>query len=204
MIASRLRKNLSVCPVPNLLGFTSKVLCNAETIVYLISEINLRPGVASLRGQHGIPARGIRKVRHIRVDLGRVANALMGGEDIEFFERLKKGGERILYVPECGVYHPVTKTAWIRTILSPGVSMPPARLSDSRAWPKRAVYYFGLPRFYFRDLLENLAKYLYFDSDRRFYYKAPDCILAAESSKRDDRGNASTKALITLRFFVSS
>ena len=114
-----------------------------------------------------------------RVDLGRVANALMGGEDIEFFERLKKGGERILYVPDVVVYHPVTKDRLDKNYFESWCFNAARSAVRFEGLPKRAVYYFGLPRFYFRDLLENLAKYLVtFDSDRRFYYKLQICILA--------------------------
>ena len=112
------------------------------------------------------------KYGEFRVDLGRVASALMGGEDIEFFERLRRSGESVLYIPDVVVYHPVTNDRMEKRYFESWCFNASRSSVRFEGLPERAIYYFGVPRFYFRNLLENLALYLLtLDSDRRFYYK---------------------------------
>jgi len=114
-----------------------------------------------------------------RVDLGRVANSLMGGEDIEFFERLKRSGESVLYIPDVVVHHPVTNDRLEKRYFQSWCFNAARTAVRFEGLPQSVVYCLGLPRFYFRDLLENLAKYLFtWNSSRRFYYKLQVCIVA--------------------------
>jgi glycosyltransferase involved in cell wall biosynthesis len=128
-----------------------------------------------------------------RVDLGRVTNMLMGGEDFEFFDRLRNGGERVLYIPDAIVHHPVTQErlekryfeSWAFNAARSGI-----RYSGLE---KAAVYYFGIPRYYFRMLLENLVMYwCTFNPDRRFFYKLQVYILAGRmlETRRLAKGSA--------------
>ena len=47
------------------------------------------------------------KYGHFRTDLGRRPGTLIGDEEIEFGNRLLKGGERLRYEPSAVVHHPV-------------------------------------------------------------------------------------------------
>lgn len=113
-----------------------------------------------------------------RVDLGRIGSALLGGEDIEYFERLRKAGESVLYIPEVVVHHPVTKERTQKSYFVRWCFSAARTAVRFEGVPKNAVYYFGLPRFYFRQLCENLAKFLFSpNAARRFYYKLQLCIV---------------------------
>jgi glycosyltransferase involved in cell wall biosynthesis len=118
------------------------------------------------------------KYGDFRVDLGRVAASLMGGEDIEFFERLKKAREKLLYVPDVIVHHPVTKDRMEKEYFEKWCFNGARTAVRFEGLPKHVVSYFGLPRYYFRSLLENVVRwFLTFDEGKRFYYKLQVCIL---------------------------
>jgi glucosyl-dolichyl phosphate glucuronosyltransferase len=118
------------------------------------------------------------KYGNFRVDLGRVADSLMGGEDIEFFERLKKGHEKILYAPDVIVHHPVTKDRLEKKYFERWCFNAARTAVRFEGLPNHIVSYFGLPRYYFRSLFENVVRwFLTIDRDKRFYYKLQVCIL---------------------------
>jgi glycosyltransferase involved in cell wall biosynthesis len=118
------------------------------------------------------------KYGNFRVDLGRVADSLLGGEDIEFFERLRKGREKILYAPDVIVHHPVTKDRMEKKYFERWCFNAARTAVRFEGLPKHVVSYFGLPRYYFRSLFENVVRwFLTIDRDRSFYYKLQVCIL---------------------------
>jgi GT2 family glycosyltransferase len=107
-----------------------------------------------------------------RTDLGRTGESLIGGEDTEFGRRLMKARERLLYVPEAVVYHPVDKERLEKKYFQSWHFN--FGRSHIREWqpPRDAVYYFGVPRYLFRMLGASLIKWLFaFDRRRRFYHK---------------------------------
>lgn len=108
-----------------------------------------------------------------RLDLGVSGeNRGITCEDSEFASRLLRAGERIRYVPNAIIYHPVdpvrsSKAYFCKWYYNDGRSM-------IRAWPPpmNIVRYFGVPRWIFRSVVENFLKWTFnFDAKQRFHYK---------------------------------
>ena len=108
-----------------------------------------------------------------RTDLGVSGSSRLGGEDTEFGFRLLKASEKVIYSPAAIVFHPVQSDR-VRKAYFLSWYFNNGRLCIRVwGWPAEAVLWFGIPRYIFRSLLENCAKWLIsFDSPRRFYYKA--------------------------------
>jgi GT2 family glycosyltransferase len=93
-------------------------------------------------------------------------------DDTEFGERLIRAGERIVYCPNAIVYHPVdpertTKKYFLSWYYYNGISV--TRMSGI---PAEGVFWFGAPRWLYREMLTNLAKWtLTLQPSRRFYHK---------------------------------
>jgi glucosyl-dolichyl phosphate glucuronosyltransferase len=112
------------------------------------------------------------KYGHFRTDLGRMGASMMAKEDTEFGRRLMKAGQKIFYVPDAVVYHPVESKRLKKSFFQSWYYM------DGRAALRESqrryttVKYFGIPRFFFRLLVVASMKWLSaVDRRRRFYYK---------------------------------
>jgi len=96
-----------------------------------------------------------------RLDLGvRGSEHTITCDDTEFGERLIRGGEKIVYCPTAIVYHPVdphrtTKKFFLSWYYYNGVS-----LTRTAGLPFEGTFWLGVPRWLYRDLLANLAKWL--------------------------------------------
>jgi glycosyltransferase involved in cell wall biosynthesis len=108
-----------------------------------------------------------------RLDLGvRGCQHTITCDDTDFGDRLIRAGEKIIYDPEVVIYHPVdpkrtTKKYFISWYYYNGVS-----LTRTAGLPEIGPSCFGVPRWYFRDLLSNSAAWLFtFDGKRRFQNK---------------------------------
>jgi glucosyl-dolichyl phosphate glucuronosyltransferase len=108
-----------------------------------------------------------------RLDLGvRGAKHTITCDDTEFGDRLIRVGEKIIYDPEAIIYHPVdpsrtTKKYFISWYYYNGVS-----LTRTAGLPEIGPSCFGVPRWYFGDLLSNLTAWLFtFDGNSRFQKK---------------------------------
>jgi len=108
-----------------------------------------------------------------RVDLGvNGSRHTVTCDDTEFGERLIQAGEKVIYCPNAIVYHPVdpvrtTKKYFLSWYYYNGVSV--TRMSGIA---KEGVFWFGAPRWLYREMLENLAKWiLTVQPSRRFHYK---------------------------------
>jgi glycosyltransferase involved in cell wall biosynthesis len=108
-----------------------------------------------------------------RLDLGvNGSRHTVTCDDTEFGARLVQAGEKIVYSPNAIVYHPVdplrtTKKYFLSWYYYNGVSV--RRMSGIS---KEGVFWFGAPRWLYREMLANLGKWiLTFQSSRRFSYK---------------------------------
>jgi len=96
-----------------------------------------------------------------RLDLGpNESRHTVTCEDTEFGERLIRGGEKIVYCPGAIIYHPVdpkrtTKRYFVSWYYYNGVSM-----TRTAGLPKHGVFWFGVPRWLYRELLLNFAKWM--------------------------------------------
>jgi glucosyl-dolichyl phosphate glucuronosyltransferase len=108
-----------------------------------------------------------------RLDLGvNGSRHTVTCDDTEFGERLIQAGERIVYCPDAVVYHPVdpertTKKYFLSWYYYNGVSV--TRMSGI---PTDGVFWFGAPRWLYREMLTNFAKWMFtLRPSRRFHHK---------------------------------
>lgn len=108
-----------------------------------------------------------------RFDLGvRGSEHTITCDDTEFGERLIRGGEKIVYCPAAIVYHPVdprrtTKKFFRSWYYYDGVSM-----TRTEGLPSEGKFWFGVPRWLVRELLNNFAKWMFtLPGNRRFHRK---------------------------------
>jgi glycosyltransferase involved in cell wall biosynthesis len=93
-------------------------------------------------------------------------------DDTEFGDRLIKDGEKIVYSPNAIIYHPVdpkrtTKGYFLTWYYYNGRS-----LTRTAGLPNEGVFYFGVPRWLYRELFSNTGKWLFcLDGTRRFHYR---------------------------------
>lgn len=114
-----------------------------------------------------------------RTDLGRTKDVLMGGEDIEFFRRLKKAGDKVLYIPDALVYHPVAAERTRQSYFQSWCFNAARSQVRLEGFPRIMVFYLRVPRYLFRSLIENTVKWLVsVEPKRRFYYKLQLYIVA--------------------------
>jgi glucosyl-dolichyl phosphate glucuronosyltransferase len=108
-----------------------------------------------------------------RLDLGPSSSRhTVTCEDWEFGERLIRAGEKIAYCPTAIVYHPVdpnrtTKKYFLSWYYYNGIS-----LTRTAGLPSDGIFWFGVPRWLYRELLGNFAKWmLTLQGGRRFGHK---------------------------------
>jgi len=93
-------------------------------------------------------------------------------EDTEFGMRLAKAGEKVIYCPTAIIYHPVdskraTKEYFLSWHYYDGVS-----LTRTAGLPGFGVRYLGVPRWLYRECLQNFGKWmLTFKANDRFQRK---------------------------------
>ncbi|HEX3445666.1 MAG TPA: glycosyltransferase [Chthoniobacterales bacterium] len=110
-----------------------------------------------------------------RPDLCRIGN-LLGGEDSEYGRRLLHGRERLLYVPEAIVYHPVEKKRVERRYFESWAFHYGRWIIRVDGIPDGTVHLFGIPRYLFRSLLKYLLRWISsMEAKPRFHYKLLCC-----------------------------
>ncbi len=123
----------------------------------------------------------IRDLGYFRTDLGAGSGTRSLGEETDFFRRLKNSGRKVFYEPRAMVLHPVppereSKKYFRRYYFELGRT-----LSYSQGLPEKAICYFGVPRYLFRELIEAFAKYIVtVDRKRRFYWQVVVCQVAGQ------------------------
>jgi len=108
-----------------------------------------------------------------RLDLGiRGSTHTITCDDTEFGLRLMRAGEKIIYCPAAIIYHPVdpdraTKRYFLSWYYYNGVS-----LTRTAGLPDFGVFYFGVPRWLYRELFINLGRWMFsVSANRRFHHK---------------------------------
>ena len=111
-----------------------------------------------------------------RTDLGPTGTELRRGEDTDFCERVRAGGEAILYVPDAVVYHPVEPMR-VRKRYFQAWYYQYGRLEVRREPPPAGVArWWGVPRYLFRDLAGAALRWIpALDPRVRFYYRLECC-----------------------------
>jgi|SRR5579875_477858 len=84
---------------------------------------------------------------------------LAGYEDDEFGHRLTSNGERIMYAPDAIVYHPVESRKLNKAYFRKWFYDTGRTAVRARIWPRETILYFGIPRYFFRALIENSIRW---------------------------------------------
>ena len=134
-----------------------------------IKEIKVPPlGANSAFRKHVFSKHGL-----FRPDLGVTGSRhTITCDDTEFGERLIRAGEKIVYCSNAIVYHPVdpkrtTKKYFLSWYYYNGIS-----LTRMAGVPRESVIWFGAPRWLYREMLVNFAKWvLTTKSKSRFHHK---------------------------------
>lgn len=112
------------------------------------------------------------KYGFFREDLGPNPKNLIRNEDSEFCRRVIYGGEKFIYAPSVIVYHPVEKHRAKKEYFEAWQFNYGRALVRINGNPPSATCYFGIPRYFFKNLLVASLKWaLSFNAKRRFYYK---------------------------------
>jgi glycosyltransferase involved in cell wall biosynthesis len=119
-----------------------------------------------------------------RTDLGRGKGDMMGGEETEFFRRLINDGEKVLYTPHAVVFHPVEAKRTQKSYFKGWYYDSGRSRARLQGLPAEAKFYFGAPRYLFRQIAENALKWWSaIDPKRRFYHKLQVYYLAGMTSE---------------------
>lgn len=114
-----------------------------------------------------------------RPDLGRRGTTLLSFEDSDFFGRLKDGGERLMYIPDAVVYHPVTPERLQKTYFRKWHFQVGRAFVRRGGMPENSRRYWGIPRFLLRQCASNILKSWFSRCpDQRFYYELQACSTA--------------------------
>jgi len=112
------------------------------------------------------------KYGRFRLDLGVCGSKhTVTCDDTEFGNRLIEAREKIVYNPRAVIYHPVdpertTKKYFLSWYYYNGVS-----LTRTAGLPSHGTFYFGVPRWLFREFAENLCKWLFTLNGKRFQHR---------------------------------
>jgi GT2 family glycosyltransferase len=136
----------------------------------------------------------IEKYGEFRTDLGPRARILIVGEETEYCRRLLRNGEKLIYVPDAIVYHPVEKIRTQKVYFQRWYFGFGRGVIREWGIPQGAVRYFGVPRFLLRGLAEKALRWAFtLNSTRRFYHKLQvwqvlgEIYEARQASKRSSR-----------------
>lgn len=111
--------------------------------------------------------------------LGPTAGSELRGEDSEFARRLLKAGERLYYVPDAIVYHPVEEFRQSKRYFRRWYYDYGRAAVRIEGLPADAVRYFGVPRYMLRSAGEHALRCLLSrDAKRRFYHELQVRLLA--------------------------
>jgi len=107
-----------------------------------------------------------------RLDLGvRGSKHTITCDDTEFGDRLVRAGEKIVYDPQAIIYHPVSPERTTRKYFLTWYYYNGVSLTRTAGLPDAGVFYFGVPRWLFRELAENFCKWMFSLNGQRFQHR---------------------------------
>lgn len=119
-----------------------------------------------------ITAAALKRVGLFRTDLGPAAGSEIRGEDSDICRRLIAAGERLLYVPNATVFHPVDERRLHRRYFRRYYFDQGRAITREEGLPADAVCYANVPRYLIRPAIRRGLQWLQcFDRKRRFYYQ---------------------------------
>jgi GT2 family glycosyltransferase len=139
-----------------------------------------------------------RKYGLFRLDLGVIGSRhTITCDDTEFGERLIRGGEKIVYCPGAVIYHPVDPSRTTKRYVLSWYYYNGVSLTRTAGLPKEGVFWFGVPRWLYRELVTNFAKWVLtwrgkarFHHKLRTYRSAGSIVESYRLSHRKEAGHA--------------
>jgi glucosyl-dolichyl phosphate glucuronosyltransferase len=93
-------------------------------------------------------------------------------DDTEFGERLIQAGDKIVYCPTAIIYHPVDPKRATKRYFRSWYYYNGRSLTRTLGIPREGVSYFGVPRWLYRELIADVARWLFtFKADQRLHNK---------------------------------
>jgi glucosyl-dolichyl phosphate glucuronosyltransferase len=120
-------------------------------------------------------------------------------DDTEFGERIIRAGEKIVYCPSAIIYHPVDPERATKRYFRSWYYYNGRSLTRTAGPPREGVFYFGVPRWLYRELITNIARWLFtFDRTRRLQnqFKAYRSLGNAVESRRLSRLSAAREGQV--------
>ena len=104
--------------------------------------------------------------------LGPSAKGLVRGEDSEFYLKLRRAGERVMYLPNAVVFHPVEKRRTAKKYFRRWyIDYGKAAITRNGA-PSSKRNLMGIPLYLYRDLAMNgLKRFVHIGGQKGFYYE---------------------------------
>ena len=108
-----------------------------------------------------------------RLDLGVSGSAhTITCDDTEFGERLIRAGEKVIYCPTAVVYHPVDPKRATKRYFRSWYYYNGRSLTRTAGVPRVGVFYFGVPRWMYRELATAFIRWLFtLNSGQRLHRK---------------------------------
>lgn len=137
-----------------------------------VKEVDMAPFGANLAFRREVFAR----VGGFSTELGPSGSRLTRGEDTEFCQRVRAGGGVILYAPHAIVYHPVFPNRVRKSYFQRWYYHYGAYDVRRDPPPEGAVRWFGVPRYYYRQLAVEAARWMTsLDPRGRFHHRVTCC-----------------------------
>lgn len=93
-------------------------------------------------------------------NLGYRGGGLIGGEDNEFSNRLLKNSESFMYIPDAVVYHSVDERKFKKSFCRKWYFSLGRGSQRREEYPQDGIRYFNIPRYLFKQLSQNISKWM--------------------------------------------
>lgn len=115
------------------------------------------------------------KYGYFRTNLGRKGKQMLSGEETEFYFRLAKNKENVMYFPEAIVYHPIKRCQLkMHNILKRNFNNGKASVAIEGVGNKECVCYFKIPRYMIKKslvlILDAVKEFIRMRYSKSFYY----------------------------------
>ncbi len=120
--------------------------------------------------------RAIEENGFFRLDLGPKGKNLGAAEDTEYCSRMLQSGKKFMYIADALIYHQVEPEKLTKDYLTRWRYYCARSVVRCKGLPENTTYYFNVPRYLIKQLLECFIRWnLSINSKRRFYQKLRFC-----------------------------
>ncbi len=120
--------------------------------------------------------RAVEENGFFRLDLGPKGKKLEAAEDTEYCWRMLQSGKKFMYIADALIYHQVEPEKLTKDYLTRWRYYCARSVVRYKGLPENTTYYFNVPRYLIKQLLECFIRWnLSINSKRRFYQKLRFC-----------------------------